>query len=92
MLGFATGRVYKEATYPLKMYGLLEYFNEQHISTYDDVERAEAELRNLGDRTLLSKPHPFPFLVAKDRNHTDNDNKSQGFVVVGDSTSDIRTL
>ena len=89
MLGFATGRVYKEATYPLKMYGLLEYFNEQHISTYDDVEHAEAELRNLGDRTLLSKPHPFPFLVAKDRNHTDNDNKSQGFVVVGDSTSDI---
>ena len=89
MLGFATGRVYKEATYPLKMYGLLEYFNEQHISTYDDVEHAEAELRNLGDRTLLSKPHPFPFLIAKDRNHTDNDNKSQSFVVVGDSTSDI---
>ncbi len=89
ILGFATGRVYKEATYPLKMYGLLEYFNEKHISTYDDVERAEAELRNRGDRTLLSKPHPFPFLVAKDRNHTDNDNKSQGFVVVGDSTSDI---
>ncbi len=89
MLGFATGRVLKEATYPLKMYGLLEYFHEKHISTYDDVERAEAELRNLGDRTLLSKPHPFPFLVAKDSNYTDNDNKSQGFVVVGDSTSDI---
>ncbi|MGZ3608516.1 MAG: HAD family hydrolase, partial [Ktedonobacteraceae bacterium] len=89
MLGFATGRVYQEATYPLKMYGLLEYFNEQHISTYDDVEHAEVELRNLGDQTLLSKPHPFPFLIAKDRNHTDNDNKSKGFVVVGDSTSDI---
>ncbi len=89
MLSFATGRVYKEATYPLKMYGLLEYFNEQHISTYDDVERAEAGLRNLGDQTLLSKPHPFPFLIAKDRNHADNSNKSVGFVVVGDSTSDI---
>ena len=89
MLGFATGRVYKEATYPLKTYGLLEYFIEQHISTYDDVEHAEAALRNLGDRTLLSKPHPFPFLMAKDRNHTDKDNKSKGFVVVGDSTSDI---
>ena len=89
VLGFATGRVYREATYPLKMYGLLEYFNAQHISTYDDVEHAEAALRNLGDRTLLSKPHPFPFLIAKDRNHTDNDNKSKGFVVVGDSTSDI---
>ncbi|HYX51071.1 MAG TPA: hypothetical protein VE843_15090, partial [Ktedonobacteraceae bacterium] len=67
-LGFATGRVYKEATYPLKMYGLLEYFDEQHISTYDDVERAESTLRKIGDQTLLSKPHPFPFLVAKDRN------------------------
>ncbi len=89
VLGFATGRVYKEATYPLKMYGLLDYFNEQHISTYDDVESAEAGLRNLDDWTLLSKPHPFPFLVAKDRNHPDNDSKFQEFIVVGDSTSDI---
>jgi phosphoglycolate phosphatase-like HAD superfamily hydrolase len=89
LLGFATGRVYMEATYPLKMYGLLEYFSDQHISTYDNVEHAEAILRNRGDQTLLSKPHPFPFLVAKDRNHAENDNKSQGFVVVGDSTSDI---
>jgi phosphoglycolate phosphatase-like HAD superfamily hydrolase len=89
VLGFATGRVYKEATYPLKMYGLLGYFNEQHISTYDDVEHAEAGLRHLGDWTLLSKPHPFPFLAAKGKNRTDNENKSQDFVVVGDSTSDI---
>jgi phosphoglycolate phosphatase-like HAD superfamily hydrolase len=89
VLGFATGRVYEEATYPLKMYGLLEYFNEQHISTYDDVEHAETELRNQGDRTLLSKPHPFPFLLAKDRNHTSEVNKFQDVVVVGDSTSDI---
>jgi phosphoglycolate phosphatase-like HAD superfamily hydrolase len=89
LLGFATGRVSKEAIYPLKMYELLEYFNEQHISTYDDVERAEAGLRNLGDQTLLSKPHPFPFLMAKDRNHIDNGNKFQDFIVVGDSTSDI---
>ncbi len=87
LMGFATGRVYKEAIYPLKMYGLLEYFDEQHISTYDDVEHAEAELRNVGEQTLLSKPHPFPFLLAKDRNQTDN--RSQGFIVVGDSTSDI---
>jgi len=66
VLGFATGRVHQEAVYPLKMYGLLEYFDEQHISTYDYVERAEAWLRAHGDQTLLSKPHPFPFLVAAD--------------------------
>ena len=89
VMGFATGRIYQEASYPLKMYGLLEYFDNQHISTYDDVERAEAELRSQGDQTLLSKPNPFPFLVATDRNHNDKNNKSEGFVVVGDSTSDI---
>src|SRR6266436_1859996 len=68
VLGFATGRVHQEAVYPLKMYGLLEYFDEQHISTYDYVEHAEAWLRAHGDQTLLSKPHPFPFLVAADTN------------------------
>jgi phosphoglycolate phosphatase-like HAD superfamily hydrolase len=88
-LGFATGRVYSEAVYPLKMYGLFEYFQEQHISTYDDVEQAEAELRSHGDQTLLSKPHPFPFLVAKGNNLTENNNKLHSFIVIGDSTSDI---
>jgi phosphoglycolate phosphatase-like HAD superfamily hydrolase len=91
ILGFATGRVWQEAAYPLKMYGLLEYFDEQHISTYDDVERAEIPLRARGDQTLLSKPNPFPFLVAADSNgvHLDASYKPVGFVVVGDSTSDI---
>ncbi len=64
VLGFATGRTYQEAVYPLDKYGLLGYFDEQRISTYDYVERAEAELRIQGDQTLLGKPHPFQFLVA----------------------------
>jgi len=91
ILGFATGRVRQEAVYPLKMCGLLECFDDQHISTYDDVEHAEAELRMQGDSTLLSKPHPFQFLVAADRDNIDtNTRNSPGcFVVVGDSTSDI---
>jgi phosphoglycolate phosphatase-like HAD superfamily hydrolase len=63
-LGIATGRDRQEALYPLRQYGLLVYFDERHISTYDDVERAEAVLREKGDRTLLTKPHPFPFLAA----------------------------
>lgn len=66
ILGFATGRVRQEANYPLKMYHLLSYFDDRHISTYDDVERAESVLRVRGNQTLLSKPHPFPFLVATD--------------------------
>ncbi len=69
ILGFATGRVRQEAEYPLKMYGLLYYFDEQHISTYDDVERAEAKLRARGEQALLSKPHPFPFLFAAKRDY-----------------------
>ncbi len=89
VLGFATGRVLQEAVYPLKTYGLLGYFDEGHISTYDDVERAEAELRARGDQTLLSKPHPFPFEVAADRDHVGTRIKSGCLLVVGDSTSDI---
>ncbi|HYT35045.1 MAG TPA: HAD family hydrolase, partial [Ktedonobacteraceae bacterium] len=83
VLGFATGRTYHEAIIPLDMYGLSHYFDENHISTYDHVERAEAELRARGDLTLLGKPHPFQFLLASAFY------KSEHFVVVGDSTSDI---
>ncbi|MDQ6659384.1 MAG: HAD hydrolase-like protein, partial [Chloroflexota bacterium] len=101
VLGFATGRVRQEAEYPLKMYGLLDYFDDQHLSTYDAVEQAEAQLRARGDQTLLSKPDPFPFLIAVDRHYqeiragnlaaTEESKKSvhTSFIVVGDSTSDI---
>ncbi len=103
-LGFATGRVRQEADYPLKMYNLRNYFDDRHISTYDDVERAERELRVRGNQTLLSKPHPFAFLVAADPNyqqtilenpisiHTPfplSPSARKQFIVVGDSTSDI---
>jgi len=89
VLGFATGRTYQEAAYPLKMYGLLRYFDEQHIATYDNIERAEVELRSHGDQTLLSKPHPFQFLVAAGLAQPSPSMQSEPFVVVGDSTSDI---
>ncbi|HCP73759.1 MAG TPA: hypothetical protein DIU08_03860, partial [Ktedonobacter sp.] len=69
VLGFATGRTYQEAIYPLAMYGLRHYFDEEHSATYDYVERAEAVLRNYGDATLLGKPHPFQFLVAVDHDY-----------------------
>lgn len=69
VLGFATGRTYQEAMYPLAMYGLHCYFDEEHSATYDYVERAEAVLRNYGDDTLLGKPHPFQFLVAVDHDY-----------------------
>ncbi len=79
------------------MYGLLDYFDERHISTYDAVERAEAQLRARGDQTLLSKPHAFPFLYALDVSYAEtilqgNAAQSQPpvpSIVIGDSTSDI---
>ena len=93
--GFATGRVYQEAAYPLRMYGLLDYFDERHISTYDAVERAEAQLRARGNQALLSKPHAFPFLYALDHSYAETllqGNATQfpePSIIIGDSTSDI---
>ena len=69
VLGFATGRSFEEARVPLEMQGLLQYFDEAHISTHDYVVEAEARLRANGDQTLLGKPHPFPFLVALEREY-----------------------
>ena len=94
ILGFATGRTYREAVYPLKQYGLFEYFAEQHLSAYDYVEQAEGILRSQGDQTLLGKPNPFQFLVALDHRYLELAAREQmisheSFIVVGDSTSDI---
>ncbi len=100
VLGFATGRSLMEAEVPLKVQGLLSFFDEAHISTYDDVELAEARLRARGDQTLLSKPHPFPFQTAANpalrsgmaeqvELSLTSARADAGFVVVGDSTSDI---
>ncbi|HYL44038.1 MAG TPA: HAD family hydrolase, partial [Ktedonobacteraceae bacterium] len=93
-LGCASGRTYQEASYPLKAYGLWNYFSEEHIATYDYVERAEAVLRAQGDMTLLGKPHPFQFLIAVDHTYEPEQTHKQpapagNFIVVGDSTSDI---
>jgi phosphoglycolate phosphatase-like HAD superfamily hydrolase len=91
VLGFATGRPFEEAEVPLEMQGLLQYFDERHISTHDYVVRAEAELRSTGDQTLLGKPHPFPFFVALNQNYRVDESRSgsDDFIVVGDSTGDM---
>ncbi|HLL79757.1 MAG TPA: HAD family hydrolase, partial [Ktedonobacteraceae bacterium] len=91
-LGIATGRERQEALYPLHKYNLLTCFDKQHISTYDDVERAEAILRSRGDEAQLTKPHPYPFLYALDHSVEHDPGAARAsapFIVVGDSTSDI---
>jgi len=96
-LGVASGRVWREAEPALRNYGFLPYFSAEHVCTHDLVERAEAGLRRRGDQTLLSKPHPFPFMAAVDRTYAlalecGKENPSwekTPFIAIGDSTSDI---
>ena len=91
-LGIATGRPRKEGLAPLKNYGLLHYFDEQHITTHAEVAKAEAKLRARGDTTALVKPHPYQFLLAADPAYTlDQPLPPRGsFVVIGDTPSDVR--
>lgn len=92
MLGVATGRPGPEAILPLKNYGLLRYFAEEHIVTDAEVVRAEARMREQGKSMSLVKPHPFPFLAAADPSYEPGQPvPSQcSFVVVGDTPSDVQ--
>jgi phosphoglycolate phosphatase-like HAD superfamily hydrolase len=95
-LGIASGRVKQEAAKPLEKYNLLQYFDEQHLGTYDVVVWGEAKLRALGQQVTLGKPHPFHFQAAIDRELAlalaQGQQKAALYIpaiVVGDSTSDI---
>ncbi len=91
-LGVVTGRPRQEALVPLKNYRLLQYFDESHICTHDEVARAEDELRAKGEAILLGKPHPYPFLLAADPNYQPLQKQALPpgrFIVVGDTTSDV---
>lgn len=90
ILGIATGRPRQEGLLPLKNYGLLHLFDERHISTHDEIARAEAGLRAQGDMTSLVKPHPYQFLLAAGALLQSTQLASAGsFIVVGDTPSDV---
>jgi phosphoglycolate phosphatase-like HAD superfamily hydrolase len=95
-LGIASGRMYQEAVPPLEKYGLLRYFHEKHLGTYDLVRRGEKALQARGYPGMLGKPHPFHFQAAVDwqqalRYLSDSTAPAPDtpFIMVGDSTSDI---
>jgi len=89
-LGIATGRSRQEGLLPLKNYGLLSFFDERHISTHDEIARAEAELHAQGDKTSLVKPHPYQFLFAAGVLGQPVQALPAGsFIVVGDTPSDV---
>jgi phosphoglycolate phosphatase-like HAD superfamily hydrolase len=60
-LGIATGRPRQETIEPLTQMGLLQYFDQQRIVTYDEVLVAEAASTA---SLKLGKPHPFIVLKA----------------------------
>ncbi len=63
-LGIATGRPRNEVIQPMSKLGLLEYFDQNRIVTYDEVLDAEAILSRSGNSQKLGKPHPFVVLKA----------------------------
>ena len=92
VLGIATGRPGREATVPLKNYGLLEYFDEKHVVTDLEVSQAEARLERQGKACSLVKPHPYPFLRAANPDYQLDDEplkRESNFIVVGDTPSDV---
>lgn len=65
LLGIATGRPFSELYLPLQKMGIWNYFDADSIVTYDDVSKAEMDLRGcLPQKVSLGKPHPFSFLKS----------------------------
>jgi phosphoglycolate phosphatase-like HAD superfamily hydrolase len=92
LLGIATGRQRQEALSPLKDYGLLNYFDESHITTHTEIALAEEALRERDEAISLVKPHPYQFLLAANPQYLPNQPLPPpgSFIVVGDTPSDVR--
>lgn len=59
-LGIGTGRMLREITEPLMRWGVWDFFDNDRIVTYDDVEAGERAVPG----AVLTKPHPFMFLMG----------------------------
>ncbi|GCF09493.1 HAD family hydrolase [Dictyobacter arantiisoli] len=91
-LGIATGRPRSEAVVPLRNYGLWKYFDPAYVMTHTEVALAEEQLALRDDNTSLVKPHPYQFLKAADPDYQIGESAPPrgSFIVVGDTTSDVR--
>ena len=58
ILAIATGRPRNEVIEPLTTLGILKYFDQTRIVTYDEVIAAESIIEN-DNKIKLGKPHPF---------------------------------
>ncbi|NER28920.1 MAG: HAD family hydrolase [Symploca sp. SIO1C4] len=63
-LAIATGRPRVEVIQPLGNLGVLSYFDQERIVTYDEVLEAESIVSLSYPNQKLGKPHPFVLLKA----------------------------
>lgn len=87
-----TGRPAAEIYAPLLLWGLYDFFDQNAIINYDDVERAEKKTGKKG----LTKPHPYMFFKAYfGRDYPDElilDGKPKPIkncLVIGDAGADL---
>jgi phosphoglycolate phosphatase-like HAD superfamily hydrolase len=94
-IGIGTGRPQLETIQPFKHLDWLQYFDENHIVTADDVLMAE---KAFPDEKSLSKPHPFTFMLALVGRYSDIGSilhtqlpisNAKEVLVVGDSLADL---
>lgn len=94
-IGIGTGRSRNETLVPFEQQGVLEYFNDNRISTATEVRDAEN-----ADEVVhtLSKPHPYSYLWSlyehgesyfKHAVSGDNISSDKEVFVVGDSVADF---
>lgn len=96
-LAIATGRPRNEVFQPLGTLGLLQYFNQNRIVTYDDVLEAETVMFGLGKAIKLGKPHPFVLHRAIHPDKPFEELSAEGYrsgnhphaAYIGDAASDI---
>lgn len=94
-LGMGTGRPTDEIEKPLKNCGVYDYFDKELFCTYDEVCKAEKELK---PENPLAKPEPFVFLKAAiGSKYSDAELASGSYdkkelertLIVGDAPSDL---
>jgi phosphoglycolate phosphatase-like HAD superfamily hydrolase len=94
-IGIGTGRPELETIGPFKHLDWLQYFDENHIITADEVLKAQKETN--GDQSL-SKPHPFTYLMGlSGKSHSVKEcletslpiENGEEVLIVGDSLADL---
>ena len=96
ILEIATGRPRNEVIEPLTTLGILKYFDDTRIVTYDEVIAAESTIK-IDNKIKLGKPHPFILYKAIYPNESVENLSSDEFKIsnpetiayIGDAGSDV---